>query len=653
MISRRHILLSSLAGVGAVGHAEARPRQAGAHAVISPDGRAILSLQVGTIIEWSVKYDGKSAMRSSGLGLWLAEGKLLGTGATLLGADRHAHTGSWSPPFGVDARYDDSHNELVLHLRDGAIDFDIIARAYDSGVAIRYRLVRANGAKTLRLMGERTEFRFPERAIIYSSRDEGEYQVSHQNDMAPLVHPDLTASSDKGDLADIPLTVDTQDGVFVLVSESDRLHYPRLMLKSQARNDNSGVMSYLMHYPGRATGWGGPGDTPEEAEFDMDIGQATPWRVLLLADTPSHLMAHAPLIPTLATPNSLGDVSWVRPGRAIRIRKPYSTDKSLQVVDFAEKHRFEYVEYDAHWYGDGTDASDPTRPIADLDLPRIITYARAKDIGLILYIDRVAVTQALDTMCKLYQGWGVAGVKLGFMWEGRQSDNDFIFNVVKAFGQHGMIVNLHDNLRPAGLERTLPNYLALEGVRGNEQFPPARHNVTLAYTRAIAGPIDYTICYANEKNQTTNAHQLAMAAIYYNPLTFLYWYDTPDKYLDPSDPRFPWPELSWFDACPTTWDESRPLAGEIENYVVVARRHGVRWFLGALTNENSRHVKIDLGFLGKGTWTAQVFRDGDLTHPTYLTPVVMETRKVDATMTLTLDLNAAGGQAILFTPEEA
>jgi alpha-glucosidase len=142
-------------------------------------------------------------------------------------------------------------------------------------------------------------------------------------------------------------------------------------------------------------------------------------------------------------------------------------------------------------------------------------------------------------------------------------------------------VNLHDNLRPAGLERTLPNYVALEGVRGNEQFPTARHNVTLPFTRAVAGPIDYTICYANDKNQTTNAHQLAMAAVYYNPLTFLYWYDTPDKY---DGKRLAGPALVRR-VSDHLGRDPRALAGKIGEHVMVARRHGARWFLGAMTNE--------------------------------------------------------------------
>jgi alpha-glucosidase len=253
-----------------------------------------------------------------------------------------------------------------------------------------------------------------------------------------------------------------------------------------------------------------------------------------------------------------------------------------------------------------------------------------------------------DAILSTYKAWGVAGIKFGFVWEGRQSDNRFIVDLIRACGEHGLLVNLHDNLRPAGLERTYPNYVALEGVRGNEQFPTARHNVTLPFTRAVAGPIDYTICYAHERNQTTNAHQLAMAAVYYNPLTFLYWYDTPAKYAGK-----PWPELAWFDDCPTVWDETRALAGRVGEYVVVARRHGDRWFLGAMTNETPRVLKIPLSFLGKGVRQARVFADGPAGGKANQTPVVLsEIRVGPGDVVLTLDLKPSGGQAVLFEAPE-
>jgi alpha-glucosidase len=615
--------------------------------VVSPDGRVRLELDTRQgQLSWSVARDGRGVLRPSRLGLDLADGARLGAGATVVSVTRRRLTGTWTPTFGVKAAYSQACEEITVDLRDPrtGIAFAVVARAYDAGCAVRYVLRQAPGGQGVTVGGEATTFNLPAGVEVYSSRDEGEYQRSTPAALAPVVHPDLTGSSDVGPLADLPVTAVAADGSGVLIAESDRLHYPRAMLRPAA-DPAEGLTVHLMHYPGRATGWSGPGDTPPAPTFRLDVGQTTPWRVLILADTVAGLIERADLIPTLATPNMLGDVSWVKPGRAVRIRKPYSTEAALKVVAFAATRKLDYVEFDAHWYGDGTDPGDATVPIAGLDLQRIIDTARAQGIGMILYVDRVPAMRQRDAILDTYRRWGVAGIKFGFVWEGRQADNDFIFDLVKACGEHRLLVNLHDNLRPAGLERTLPNYVALEGVRGNEQFPTARHNVTLPFTRAVAGPIDYTICYANPKNQTTNAHQLAMAAVYYNPLTFLYWYDTPDKYASRA-----WPDLRWFDECPTTWDETRALSGAIGEHVMVARRHGKRWFLGAMTNESPRVLKASLGFLGRGRWMATVFADGPAAAKAFETPVVIRKVPVTAATVLSLALAPSGGQAILFEP---
>jgi len=645
--NRREIvsLAALMAGTGLM----AAPVSAASHRqpyeVISPDGRLKVMLDVSAPLpEWRVSYDGLPVLLPSALGLGLADGRVLGAGADCLGVTPRTYEGYWTPPFGQSALYDQACTEQVVHFADKAsgVRFNIIMRAYDGAAAVRYELVSVPQASALTLNGERTQFRFPAQAKLYVSRDEGDIHVMTQDAVAPLEHPDLTRSSDHLPLADLPVMVDVGNGLYALLAESDRLHYPRATVRS---NDTGGLVTCLMRYPGRATGWGGEDDTAEEAEFSLEVGQATPWRALMVADRAAGLIERHHIVPTLATPNQLGDVSWVRPGRAFRIMKPYSTEASLKAVDFAHQHRMEYVLFDAHWYGDGTDASEPTAPISGLDLQRVIDYARTKQMGVLLYIDRVAVTRALEAMCRLYQSWGVAGVKLGFMWEGRQSDNDFIYKVIHAFGAHGMVVNLHDNLRPAGLERTLPNYLTLEGVKGNEQFPPARHHVNLAYSRPVAGPADYTICYADPRNQTTNAHQLALAVIVYSPLTLLYWYDKPEKYADGD-----WPELAWFDAVPTTWDETRALAGAPGEYVIIARRKGKNWFLGAITNETERRLDLPLAFLGAGQWTATRYMDGALSRPAFQTPVSIQRETVTSDRRLFFQLNASGGQAIQFEP---
>lgn len=541
---------------------------------------------------------------------------------------------AWAAPYGIRRLSTDHCDELTARFRDPdtGLRFDVIVRAYDEGVAVRYVL----GAG-VQLQGELTRFRFPQDARIVASRDEGEYQFGPVEAVAPVPHPDLTGSSDPGPLADLPVLAVLKSGAQVVIAESDRLDYPRAMLRAEGGD----LAVHLMRFPGRATGYSGPGDTAAETGFDVRRGQATPWRLLMVGENPTALIERADLVPTLASPNRLGDVSWVRPGRAYRIRT-YTTQGGLEAVDFATRHRIEYVMFDAHWYGDGTDPSDATRPIPAIDIEKIIAYGRARGVGMILYVDRVPAMRQLDDILRTYRRWGVAGVKFGFVWEGRASDQAFIHDLVKRCGEHRLLVNLHDNLRPAGLERTLPNYVTLEGVRGNEQFPTARHNVTLPFARNVVGPMDYTICYAHERNQTTNAHQLAMAAVYYNPVNYLYWYDVPAKYASG------FPELAFLDQCPTSWDETVALDGSVGEFVVVARQAGARWFLGAMTNERQRRVSVPLRFLGGGRWRARVFADGPAHAEARLTPVEMTTRDVTGDSMLDMELKPSGGQAVIF-----
>lgn len=635
--TRRQVLLGS-AALPLAGHAQAAPPSH--RSVHSPDRELEVRFHPAGPL-WSLLYKGKPIIAPSPLALASAQGGEIGPGAKVVKVGTRRIEGSWSPLYGIRKSSSEACGELTITMFDAGRDlrFAIVLRAYDSGAAVRFRLMSAP-TRGIALSGERMVFALPAEATLYASRDEGEYQRTFQTRIAPAPHPDLTGSSDKGDLADTPLTAVLPDGTTIVITESDRLHYPRLMLRS----GRLGVESFLMQFPGRATGYSGPGDTEAEARFNVPVPFETPWRVVMVGPTPASLLERQDLVPTLATPSRLEDTSWIKPGRAIRIRD-YTTQAGLDTVDFAAGRKLDYVMWDAHWYGDGTDPSDATYPISAIDIRRVIDYARSKGLGMILYVDRVPAMRQLHAIVKTYREWGVAGIKFGFVWEGRQSDVDFITNLVKTCGEHGLIVNLHDNLRPAGLERTYPNYMALEGVRGNEQFPTATHNTTLPFTRALSGPIDYTICFANPRNKTTNAHQLAMAAIYYNPLTFLYWYDKPEKYQSRE-----WPELAFFDECPTSWDETVALSGAIGEHVVVARRAGDRWFLGALTNEKPRDLTIVLNFLGRGKWKARRFADGIRTQKAFETPVVLSEQFVQAGESFDIKLVGSGGQAVIFEP---
>jgi alpha-glucosidase len=659
VLKRRKILvglgagaLTAAAGWGVWGRKawhSAEPNTSGERAVSyaaeSPHGllraEIVLEGSSGGTPRWRVQHRGRPVLEPSPLGLTLADGRQLGASVRIIGQKVTRLNETWRPPYGIASEYAGECNELAVQLLDTAsnVTFDILLRAYDAGIALRYLLRTIPDGETLHLSGENTHFKFPAQTHLYASRDEGEYQRVSPRQLAPIPHPPLTASSDAGPFADVPVTAVLANGLTIVLTESDRVHYPRLMLRSSQDADT--LVTHLMRYPGRADGWSGPGETPAEESFALSSPFATPWRVLLVGEQPGAVIENAGLIATLARRSELSDTSWIRPGRAFRSFRDNTTAGGLACVDFAEQRRLEYIEFDAHWYGDGTDPSDATVPVAGLDIRKVIEYARQKNIGVIVYVDRVPAMRQLDDIVRTYQQWGVAGIKFGFMWEGRQSDNDWLYETIRKCGEHRLLVCVHDNARPAGLERTLPNYVSLEGVRGNEQFPTARHNVTLPFTANVAGPIDYTICYAHERSQTTNAHQLAMAVVYYCPLTFLYWYDRPDKYSQGK-----WPELSWFDECPTVWDETRVLDGSIGEYIVIARRRGERWFVGAMTNEQARTITVPLRFMGEGRWEAVIYADGTPAPFARETPVIINRRPVTPEQSLETALAPSGGQAI-------
>ncbi|MDT0481759.1 glycoside hydrolase family 97 catalytic domain-containing protein [Streptomyces sp. DSM 41640] len=593
-------------------------------------GNAITMSVVDGALRWSVHHHGRTVVDTSVLGLELSDGTVLGSDVKVTRNQHGTARTTWNPVYGRNATVTDHYQEQRWNLRDTASGarFGVQIRAYRTGVALRYLLLDEG---TATIAGELTTFAFPDDTTVYSARDEDAYLP-----VAPGSIPVTgTSTTDNGPLTDLPLTATLTDGLIACVCESARLGFPRLMLGST--DGQPGTLSaFLMEHTARGTG-------PVEPASTVTTPFATPWRAVVIGSAHAELVDNAELILNLAPPGALADTSWIKPGKVFRCE--LSTAAGLAGVDFAVARGLEYVEYDAGWYGPEFTTTDATEPIAAIDLPSVISYATSKGIGVFLYVNRLALTDA-DSLFGLYKGWSVAGIKLGFINDGTRTMTDQITDWAKTAAKYQLLIDMHDDVRPFGYERTYPNWISLEGVRGNEQFPTATHNVTLPFARNIGGPMDYTICYGQSRDKTTNTHQMAMAAVYYQPLNFLFWYDKPSKYANPAN----WPGLPWFNAVPTTWDESRTLAGSIGEYVAVARRSGDTWYLGAMTNETSRVLAIPLSFLGGGTYTATVYADGTPGAAPYQTPVVVSTRSVTADSTLSVAMAPAGGQAVVLKP---
>ncbi|MFF6948558.1 glycoside hydrolase family 97 catalytic domain-containing protein [Streptomyces iakyrus] len=620
------------AGITATGPAHAATGRPGHPASITArlGGTSITLSVVAGALRWSARRGGRTVIGTSGLGLELSDGTVLGNDVRVTGHRHRTHRTTWTPVYGRNATVTDHYQEQSWDLTDRAtgIRFGVEVRAYRTGVALRYRLLD-DGTATI--ADELTTFVFPDGTTVYSARDENAYEP-----VAPGSLPVTgTSTTDNGPLTDLPLTATLADGLIACVCESSRVGYPRLMLGSVAGEPNT-LSAFLMEHTARGTG-------PVETATTVTTPFATPWRAVVIGATHAELVDNAELVLNLAPPNALPDTSWIRPGKVFRCE--LTTAAGLQGVDFAVARGLEYIEYDAGWYGPEFSTPDATRPIAAIDLPSVISYATSRGIGVFLYVNRLALTDA-DSLFALYKSWGVRGIKLGFINDGTRTMTDQIIGWARTAATYELLIDMHDDVRPFGYERTCPNWISLEGVRGNEQFPTATHNVTLPFARNIGGPMDYTICYGQSRDKTTNAHQMAMAAVYYQPLNFLFWYDKPSKYNNPAN----WPGLPWFNAVPVTWDESRTLAGAIGEYIAVARRNGSTWYLGAMTNESSRTLSLPLSFLGSGTWTATVYADGTPGADPYRTPVVVGTRTVTAADTLDVAMAPAGGQAVVLKP---
>ncbi|KOU57041.1 glycoside hydrolase family 97 [Streptomyces sp. MMG1533] len=634
-LSRRGMLKGAAvtAGMAAMGLGATRP----AHAADAPvratarmAGTSITMSVVNGALQWSAERNGKTVIDASALGLRLSDGTVLGSDVGVTLNQHWTVHDTWSPVYGRNASVTDLYQEQRWNLQDTAsgIRFSVQIRAYKTGVALRYVLLDKG---TATIADELTTFVFPDDTTVYSARDEDAY-----NPVAPDAIPSTgTSSTDQGPLTDLPLTAALPDGRIACICESARLNFPRLMLSSVPGQPGT-LSAFLMEHTARGSG-------PVETTSTVTTPFATPWRAVVIGSTHAELVDNAELVLNLAPATALADTSWIKPGKVFRCE--LSTAAGLAGVDFAVARGIDYIEYDAGWYGPEFTTTDATTPIAAIDMPAVISYAASKGIGVFLYVNRLALTDA-DALFGLYKSWGVEGIKLGFINDGTQTMTNQITGWAETAAKYRLLIDMHDDVRPFGYERTYPNYISLEGVRGNEQFPTATHNVTLPFARNIGGPLDYTICYGQSRNKTTNAHQMAMAAVYYQPLNFLFWYDKPSKYANTAG----WPGLPWFNAVPTTWDESRTLAGSIGEYVAVARRNGSTWYLGAMTNETARTLSLPLSFLADGTYTATIYADGTPNASPFRTPVVVSTETVTSATTLNAVMANAGGVAVILKP---
>jgi len=384
----------------------------------------------------------------------------------------------------------------------------------------------------------------------------------------------------------------------------------------------------------------------------------SPWRVVRVASSPAALLQGNDIRFNLNEPPKLAETSWIRPGKVLR-EVTLTTTGAIACIDFAASHGLQYIMFDAGWYGpEGSPQSDATRVNLDparsrgpLDLPAVIAHAKTKQIGVILYVNQIALSRQLDQILPLYQSWGVAGIKFGFVNVGPQPATRWLHEAVAKCAAHRLMVDIHDEYRPTGVSRTWPNLLTQEGIRGDEESPTNTAVLDTVFTRCLAGAGDQTNCYFAPRISKMGSHasQLAKSVLIFSPWQFLFWYDRPVG--PPGGPSIiaEVPELDFFKRLPTVWDETRWLDGYPGAHATVARRKGETWFIGALNGPAIRDFSVPLGFLPAGGDDRLAISSAD-PPATTATKVRIATSVVNRSTAITRNVNAGNGFAAVLTP---
>ena len=516
---------------------------------------------------------------------------------------------TWEPIFGERNTIENNYNELVLSFEQKASSnykMDIQLRAYNQGVAFRYYFHTNPSGIYYHITEENTEFTFPENTKAwFEPWAQGTYELLPLNNWP--------TESER------PLTLELENGLYACIAEAGLVDFVRTKFKLSDIKTNT-VKTSLYESIDKVPYFG------------------TSWRVIMAANTAGELIENNDILLNLNEPSTIKDTDWIKPGKIVRDIS--LTEKGAKDwIDFAVEHNLQYVLFDWKWYGPSFTFDSDARTIdIDLDLQSVIDYGKEKGIGIWVYVNQQALLKQDFEIFPLYKEWGLVGVKYGFVQVGSHRWTTWLHESVKRAADNQLMVNIHDEFRVTGEQRTLPNIMTVEGIRGNEEFPDATHNTTLPFTRGIAGMGDYTVCYYDERIKTTHAHQLALSVVMYSPLQTLYWYDTADMYEGE-------PEIAFFDAVPTVWDDTKVLNGDIGKYVTIARKSNQDWFIGAITNNDARNLEINLDFLDENSKYEAIIYLDDASVKTK-TKVGVKKLKVKKGKKIKLNLSPSGGAAI-------
>ena len=653
------VLIAGCGSVGTGSHAQGRNDVAGGQvSVKSPNNTIELTVHGNGALTYSVSVDGKALLVDSRLGLKFKDGVTLGANVRLAKVERNQSDTTWENRTGKRRTVHDRHNELrVFCVEQSGRPFEIVVRAFDDGIGFRYELPKALSAATqdFVLEEEQTQFAFPENYACYAGENENTgksgnpigYVGSQESEYKPMRLGDLPTDQ----VRMVPLLVKTP-AAWVAVTESELYDWAGMWLNRAATAGSTPGVTLAARLSPRPDGQG---------LVKSSFPRHSPWRTLLIARQPGRLV-ESDLVLNLASPSVIADTSWIKPGIASwdwwsQVTRP-STATYKDFIQFSADMGWPYTLLDAGW----SSRNSITQGSPSVNMEELLAFAKEKHVRLWLWLHWTSVDRnaAYQEAFPLYEKWGIAGVKIDFMNRDDQGMVNWYEKIAKSAADHHLMVNFHGAFKPTGMIRTYPNQITREGILGNEynrwssRVTP-EHKVTLPFTRMLAGPADFTpggflnrplaLFQCNVRPtqvQGTRCAELALFVCLESPV--INAADDPSHYRDQ-------PGLDFLKVVPTVWDDTRVLDGAVGEHLVIVRRNGARWFLGALTDRNGRELPVPLNFLGAGKWKVTLWEDAPDSEQNG-EHLVKNERTVRTSDTLQLKLAPAGGTVAVFSPVE-
>ena len=636
--------------------------------VKSPNGKIDMALESGDKISWSVKHENTEVIAPSTISLTLGGGVVLGNNAKVISAKNSKVSTTFATPIYKKELVTDEYNQVKVKFKGG---FGLILRAYNDGVA--YRFFTSKKGQIL-VESEEANFNFSQdhKAYVPYVRDLRENNMYISAFECNYVEIPLSKFV-KDSLAISPLLVDLGNGKKAAIIEADLEDYPGMFL-TRNNQTQQGLKGGFAHYPKeeRLGGFNNMNYMVVKREPYIAKTSGTrnfPWRAIIISESDKDLLNND-MVQKLSTPSRIADVSWIKPGKVawdwwndwnlskVDFKAGINTETYKYYIDFAAKNNIEYVVLDEGW----SEETDMLKISPSMDVEELINYGKQKNVGIILWASWYAINQVLDDAFSKYSQMGVKGFKIDFLDRDDQKMVKSIYDISKKAASYKLLIDFHGMYKPTGIQRTYPNVVNFEGVKGleNAKWTPIDdmpyYATCIPFIRMLAGPMDYTPgamrnatradfrpSNSMPMSQGTRCQQLGMYIVYEAPLQMMA--DSPSAYMKEQE------STTFISQIPTTFDETVALDGKVGEYVALARRKDDRWFVGGLTNWSAREMSIDLSFLGEGTYSAEIFKDGinaDKDPTDYKREIV----KVASTDKLEINMANGGGLAIIISPEK-